>query len=71
MRKTRNPFTCETVEARESGCIADADAPGGEWVVRRGTLWRSDHPAVARCPEWFVPMATLQTSAPYFPERAA
>ena len=48
---------------------ADPNAPAGEWYVREGTIWRTDHPVVQKFPEWFVDLGSGQTAAPYFPPR--
>ena len=69
LKQRRSPFDCENVEAIAAGVAADERAPGGEWFVRTGSIWRSTHPVVQAHPEWFVPLGDGQTSPSYFPER--
>ena len=68
--KQRRQFRdVEYVEAVAAGVAADDRAPGGEWYVRMGSLWRSSHPVVQAHPQWFVELGAGQTTPPYWPER--
>jgi hypothetical protein len=60
-------FPGSAVEAIESAVAHDPGAPSGEWYVRRGTIWRSDHPVVLAHPEWFCPLGDGPTSPRYMP----
>jgi hypothetical protein len=68
-RRRPSPFLSPNVEARESGVAADPNAPTGEWVVHRGTVWKASHPVVIQHPELFCELGDGQTVEPYFPER--
>lgn len=71
MARRQPKFSGPNVEAIESGVAADPKAPGGEWMVRRGSVWKSSHPVVVAHSEWFVELGEGQTAAPYFPVRIA
>ena len=57
---------CECIEGFVA---ADPAAPTGTWVVREGTVWRADHPAVVGWPDFFCVLGDAQVAQRYFPER--
>jgi hypothetical protein len=71
MRSKTTPFKTDTVEAITSGVAADPKAPTGEWLVRQGTIWQSNHPVVRAHPAWFCELGQGQTTPAYMPGRAA
>lgn len=68
-RRKQPEFSSTHVEAIMAGCAADPGAPSGEWMVRLGSVWKSNHPVVMAHPEWFVDLGDGQTARPYFPSR--
>jgi len=71
MARRQPKFDGPTVEAIASGVAADAAAPGGEWYVRQGSVWRADHRVVQAHTDWFVNLGEGQTAPPYFPARTS
>ena len=66
--RSSNPFTADVVESIEPLC---AVVDGVEFVVRRGTAWRTDSPVVRHHPELFVDLGLGQTTPRYQPPAAA
>ena len=58
------------VECIEGFVAADPNAPTGTWVVREGTVWREDHPAVVGWRDFFVVLGDAQVTPKYFPPRS-
>ena len=56
------------VEAIESASIQVAEGQP-EVMIRRGSLWPSSHPVVAKYPEFFTDLGMGQIVAPPFPPR--
>ena len=70
MARRRHNFTSPTVEAIESFAAAHHTAPTGEYIVRQGSVWRTDHPVVKEHPHLFVDLGDGQTAERYLPQTA-